>query len=285
MKISSNCPVCRSKNITKDSALLMPFIAKKVFGWEPLTIKKKYNFKTLKLGTSYSACNSVFCENCTLLFLDIRFDANEMKRLYKNYRDKNYTILREKYEPGYSDRNNMLSKKIHYMPSIEKFIIDNTENNFSNLLDWGGETGINTPFLNSPKIEKFIYDISGNKKDNKEIKYLKNINYKKFDLITCLHVFEHIPYPLKELKKLALNLKKNSCIYIEVPHESIINDGHLDKNILNVKKHWHEHVNFFSRESLENLIHQAGLKLLKIDKKNVTKGKFVLSIYQLVAMK
>ena len=285
MKIALNCPVCRSKKIAKESALLMPFIAKRVFGWDPLIIKKKHNFRTLKQGTSYSVCNSLFCENCSLLFLDIRFDTTEMKKLYKNYRDDDYIHLREKYEPDYSDRNNILSKQIHYMPYIEKFISDNTNNNFTNLLDWGGETGINTPFLSSQNIKKFIYDISGNKKNNNKITYLKNIKNKKFDLITCLHVFEHIPYPLKELSRLVTSLKKNSYIYIEVPHESLIDDNHLDKNILNLKKHWHEHINFFSKKSLTNLINQAGLKLIKINKKNVSKGKFILSIYQLVAKK
>ena len=82
-----------------------------------------------------------------MLFLDIRFDNFEMKQLYKDYRNDHYLKLRENYEPGYTERNNILSVQIHYMNLIEDFIRENTGDNFKTLLDWGGESGINTPFF------------------------------------------------------------------------------------------------------------------------------------------
>jgi len=285
VKIAKSCPVCLSKKISKKAAILMPFVANKVFDWEPVQINKEDNFKTLNNGTSYSVCNSIFCDNCSLLFLDIRFDNFEMKQLYKDYRNDHYIKLRENYEPGYTERNNILSVQIHYMNLIEDFIRENTGDNFKTLLDWGGESGINTPFLNKLSVNKFLYDISRNKTIHNRIVSLDNIKNKKFDLITCLHVFEHLPYPLQALKKLSLNLNDNGYIYIEVPKESIMNENKIDKNILNNKKHWHEHINFFSIKSLSTLVKNAGLSLINIDDKNVTKDEFHLSIYQLIAKK
>ena len=96
-----------------------------------------------------------------------------------------------------------------------------------------------------------------------------------------------IQYLLRDqiLKKLSLNLNDNGYIYIEVPKESIMNENKIDKNILNSKKHWHEHINFFSIKSLSTLVKNAGLSLINIDDKNVTKDEFHLSIYQLIAKK
>ena len=285
MNISRNCPICLSKSIEKKPAILMPFVAKKVFDWEPVTIKKEDKFKTLDIGKSYASCNSVFCKDCTLLFLDMRFDDDEMNNLYKDYRGSSYVNLREKYEPGYSKRNKILSRQIHYVNLIENFISLSCGNDFKTLLDWGGETGINTPYLNNSSVKKYIFDISRNQSNKYNVEYLDTLQNKKFDLITCIHVFEHIPYPLRALKELILNLNDNGFIYIEVPKESIMNEKSLDMNLLSSKKHWHEHVNFFSTKSLTKLVKNAGLDLVDIDAKNVTKDEFSLSIYQLIAKK
>jgi len=284
MNIAINCPVCLSDLLKKKPAILMPFIAKRIFDWEPVVINDEDNFKTLDSGKSYSVCNSVYCENCKLLFLDMRFNDEEMNNLYRDYRNDVYINLRELFEKGYAERNNILSKQIHYMNLIEEFISINCDSSFHNLLDWGGESGINTPFLKKMSVKKYIYDISKNKINN-DIVYLESIDNKKFDLITCIHVFEHVPYPLKALKELILNLNDNGHIYIEVPKESIIDDKLLDVKILNNKKHWHEHINFYSIKSLSELIKNAGLTLIDISSSDVTKDQFHLSIYQLIAKK
>lgn len=285
MNIAKNCPNCLSNSLEKSPAILMPFIAKTVFDWEPVLISPEDKFQTLESGKSYTNCNSVFCNNCYLLFLDIRFNNEEMNNLYKDYRGEKYINLREQFEPGYANRNKILETQIHYMDLIEGFISRNSNNDFKTLLDWGGGNGVNTPFLNKSSVKKYIYDIAEDQIPKEEVEYIADLKRKKFDLIVCLHVFEHLPFPLKSIQELLKNLKGNGYIYIEVPKESIIDDMLLNRNVLNNKKHWHEHVNFFSIKSLIELIKAAGLSLIDINSKNVTKDNFKLNIYQLIARK
>lgn len=283
MKISTNCPICSSIDLRKKGAVLMPFLADRIFEWKPFEVKKEYNFNTIAPGKAYSVCNSMLCQKCHLIFLDMRFDKHEMEKLYKNYRDINYVSLRNIYEPGYKKRNEMLEKELHYIAKIEKFILENTDNEIKNLLDWGGEQGTNTPFKSYNEIEKFVYDLSGKKSLNKEIKTISSIKNRKFDLIISMHVLEHTPYPLLELKKLKNNISNNGYIYIEVPKESIVSKyRNVEKRLMN-KHHWHEHINFYDVMSLKTLITKAGLKLIKLSSTNVSKGDFKLNIFQLIA--
>src|SRR5665647_1136619 len=100
-RIASSCVICGSCALKKSPAILMPFVAHRTFGWEPVEITDDWGLKTIRNGMAYSICNSIQCSNCGLLFLDIRFNESEMNSLYDGYREKQYTELREKYEPGY----------------------------------------------------------------------------------------------------------------------------------------------------------------------------------------
>ena len=163
MKIARLCPACNSEKLKKKSAVLMPFIADRVFGWEPMLINEELGFKTLDFGTSYSVCNSCFCENCSFLFSDIRFDEEEVINLYDDYRGDKYIQLREKYEPGYESHNKYLSNEIHYIREIESYILSHIDTP-KIMLDWGGDEGLNTPFKEKETVID-IYDVS-NKKVN-----------------------------------------------------------------------------------------------------------------------
>jgi hypothetical protein len=75
----------------------MPFVAHRVFGWEAVEITEDWGLKTINNGMAYSVCNSLLCDNCGHLFLDIRFNEGEMNSLYEGYRGQEYTELRERY--------------------------------------------------------------------------------------------------------------------------------------------------------------------------------------------
>jgi hypothetical protein len=64
----------------------MPFVAHRVFGWEPVEITEDWGLKTINNGMAYSVRNSLLCDNCGHLFLDIRFNESEMNSLYEGYR-------------------------------------------------------------------------------------------------------------------------------------------------------------------------------------------------------
>jgi hypothetical protein len=236
----------------------MPFVAHRTFGWEPVTIDNTWGLSTIKNGKAYSICKSLYCDDCGLLFLDIRFSENELSNLYEDYRGKEYNQLREKYEQGYTLRNINLNAGITYIKDIEDFLISHLIFPIS-ILDWGGDTGKNTPFKD--KTETFdIYEISNKKViDGAKRVSKKEVNSKKYKLIVCSNVLEHVPYPSDLLSDIIKSMDKESILYIEVPIESVTLNHQSDLHIL--MKHWHEHINFYSEKSLYSLVENVGLEV------------------------
>lgn len=50
--------------------------------------------------------NICFCKECTFAFYEYRFTPQEEALLYRNYRDDEYQLLREKYECWYTKKIN-----------------------------------------------------------------------------------------------------------------------------------------------------------------------------------
>ena len=270
MKIASACVCCNSVRLCSSSSILMPFIAQRIFSWRPTLISEKWKLNTVKSGKAYSVCNSLLCMDCNFLFVDMRFDDQELSRLYFNYRDENYTNLRNKYEPGYKLINKVINLPNNYIKKVEKFLSTFFTSQI-NILDFGGDDGKNTPFKDTKNIIH-IYDISKKPTVNNCIKVNKSNMLKKYNLVIFSNVIEHISYPqliINEIKKL---LNKNSILYIELPLEKIMKKmwgGQVTKieqlRCLKNKKHWHEHINFFSKKSLFKLFNCCGLKIIKMN--------------------
>ncbi len=126
------------------------------------------------------------------------------------------------------------------------------------ILDWGGGDGKNTPFRNQCSILD-IYDIS----NIAVISGARSVTHQvatasKYDLIVCSNVLEHVPYPSDLLRDIKQSMHAGSLLYIEVPYEELVRVHGSD--VLQYKKHWHEHINFFSPSSLKRLLNNCGLK-------------------------
>jgi len=249
----------------------MPFIAHRVFDWAPVVVDESWGLTSIKNGNAYSICKSLYCSDCGFLFLDIRFSESELSRLYDDYRGAQYTLIRESYEPGYKLKNDDLNKGMFdSIKNVETFLEPHL--NFPlTILDWGGATGKNTPFKNSNKAFD-IYDIgnkdviAGAKKVGKD-----EVFSKKYKLIVCRHVLEHIPYPSDLLFDILKVMNKDSILYIEIPLENVVLNNEKDLHL--EKKHWHEHINFFSEESLKRLVENVRLEVVDIKKlKKITAG-------------
>ncbi|MEI7489064.1 MAG: class I SAM-dependent methyltransferase [Chryseobacterium sp.] len=277
-RIASQCVCCDSTELQKSPAILMPFVAHRVFGWQPVEITTDWELNTIKNGMAYSICNSVFCNNCGHLFLDVRFNDNEMNVLYEGYRDEKYTKLREHYEAGYSKRNEELNVKISYISDIENFIYPHLDFPIS-VLDWGGDTGKNTPFTHHNKVLHIYYIsnkseiASGAKKVDKSTA-MNN----KYDLIVCSNVLEHIPYPEEVIFDIKNSMQPDSLLYIEVPLENLIRNNEKTDWIQN-KKHWHEHINFYNSDSLSALITKCGLYVVELKELQVTENDKTFFLY------
>jgi 2-polyprenyl-3-methyl-5-hydroxy-6-metoxy-1,4-benzoquinol methylase len=262
MKISTYCPCCFSFDIEKSDAILMPFMAKKIFDYDYVNIDQNWNLFNFDSGKGYLLCKSVKCDSCNFLFSDFRFDDDEMFELYKDYREESYLDLRESFEPGYKLRNEYFKTEFeHKLPFVEDFL-STYVNSESNVLDWGGDDGKSTPFKNQVK-NIFIYDITEKQLEGN----IKHIDSEKllesnFDLIVCSNVLEHVSFPVDFVKNIKNCMSSQTVLYIEVPFEKLMDST---QDVLSKKRHWHEHINFYSELSLKNMIENSGLEIIKFD--------------------
>lgn len=236
----------------------MPFIAWRVFGWEQEIISEAWGLRDFKNGKIIHGCNTNFCQNCEFIFCDIGFDENELSKLYKDYRQEKYNQERESFEKGYHARAKGLEKGYSYIKEIEK-LIDIYPNNI-NILDIGGGDGKNTPFRKSNNCKIQIIDPGATETSYKNVEFIKKNNLNSnYDLICCLNVLEHVPYPIKFLNQF-LKKVKSPKIYIEVPFDNF----RLEKEnkYWEKKRHWHEHINSFSKKSLIKLTERMKIECL-----------------------
>jgi len=264
-RIATRCVCCGSPRLDGSPAILMPFVAHRALGWEPVEITEEWGLKTIRKGMAYTVCRSLECRDCGHLFLDIRFDDDEMARLYGGYREAAYTELRERYEPGYQARNDELNAGAGYLHEVEAFLSGHLTMP-TGILDWGGDTGKNTPFK-SRASHLHIYDIS----EKEEILEgaLKmgrtEASRHEYGLVVCSNVLEHVPYPRDVVLEMKAMMKAGTVLYIEVPQEGIVHASREGESLCARKKHWHEHVNFFTESSLRALVDGCGLEILDLE--------------------
>jgi SAM-dependent methyltransferase len=257
-RIADECVCCGSRKLQAAPAILMPFVAHRAFGWAPVLIDDSWGLHTIQNGMAYTVCRSLQCGSCGLLFSDIRFSTDELERLYSNYRGIDYTVLRETYEPGYAQRNEAFGHQIEYGDILENFLGPLLPSVPLSILDWGGDSGKNTPFRHRAKVHD-IYDISNCPVIPGAYAVSRaEAMSKHYDLVVCSNVLEHVPYPSDLLLDIKHVMRPESLLYIEVPFEDVIRQRGYEA--VTHKKHWHEHVNFFSPDSLRTLLSNSGLK-------------------------
>lgn len=202
-------------------------------------------FVVYRTRMARSYCKTLLCLDCGLTFCDIRFDNDEMHRLYVGYRDESYIRERERYEPGYRERQAGFSDGLPYIAEIEDFLRPHLGENIR-ILDWGGGTGINTPFKKYPSD---VYDISGAPvKYGRKVAHVGKFDY---DLIVFANVIEHTPYPAKLLTRIIRKMRRDTVLYIEVSLDDAAG-----------KTKWHEHINVFTEGALHRLVERCGLEVL-----------------------
>lgn len=264
MIIADRCVCCEGAALRRSPAVLMPFVASRVFGWEPVEITADWGMQTLRTGMAYPLCNSLQCRACGMLFLDMRFDAAEMDRLYSGYRGADYTALRERFEPGYAARNALLMERAAYLPKVEAILAPHLPD-APRVLDWGGDTGLNTPFRDRAG-GIFVYDISGlAMAEGVTAVDRQGLAETSFDLVVCSNVLEHVPAPAALLDEIGAVMRDETLLYLEVPLEAHVAENPGVEDLAAGKKHWHEHVNFFTEPALRALIARCGLAIVHFE--------------------
>lgn len=262
--LADTCICCNGNDLTRSPAILMPFVAKRVFWHDPLEITPAWGLRDLKQGIAYTICNSLQCQDCGALFLDYRFSEAQMTRLYTGYRDADYNSEREAFEPGYMTTAALDFNHRHaYITDVERWLAPHLPAH-PRILDWGGAEGTNTPFLEQAHIS--ILDISGVATVPGAMAVsTEQAASQEYDIVICSQVLEHVPFPLLFLKKILSTIPSAPLLYLEIPHEPLIREHPGQLDLAHRKKHWHEHINFFTETSLRRLSEQAGLEVIALN--------------------
>lgn len=258
-QIARCCVACKEPDLERQPAVLMPFVALRALGWEACVITPDWQLRSVPLGSALPLCMSLHCPRCGLLFLDLRFDDSELKRLYEDYRGPRYTAQREGFEPGYALRNAGFAAGHPHQGKVEALLSPWTVPQ-PRILDWGGDTGLNTPLRSRAAIHH-VLDISG-KPLVKGAQHVEHAMCQAYDLVVLSNVLEHVPDPLGMLERVAAALAPGGRLYIEVPFEAVMMVCEADAASWRSKRHWHEHVNFFSPAALQEVTRRAGLQVL-----------------------
>ncbi len=258
MKIATRCVCCDGARLARSAAVLAPFVAWRVFGWEPAEIGPDWGLRDIRQGTAYNVCATLECADCGLLFLDMRFDEAELASLYAGYRGADYTTAREHFEPGYAARNRLYEAGSAYVPQVEQFLAPHLPAR-PRVLDYGGDTGLNTPFRGGATLHH-IYEISGLPVVDGATAVTRAAALAgTYDLVVSMQVLEHVASPLGLLRDMAECMTRDTLIYLEVPREELIQNATPGVPNASRKRHWHEHINFFTEPSLDALLAGAGL--------------------------
>ncbi|HHV49601.1 MAG TPA: class I SAM-dependent methyltransferase [Rhodocyclaceae bacterium] len=261
-QIACCCICCGNQSLAKSPAVLMPFVAYRVFGHEPCDILPEWGLRDLRPGTAYTLCNSLQCRECGLLFLDYRFTDTQMAALYAGYRDARYTRERDRFEPGYAATAALgFEKRSAYIADVERWLAPHLPERPA-VLDWGGGNGLNSPFLGRADI-LHVLDISAVAcVEGAESARPEKFGRQHYDLLACSEVLEHVPYPLELLNAMLPAAGKETLLYLEVPHEALMREFPDNRELVSRKRHWHEHINFFNLDALVCLLERVGLRYI-----------------------
>lgn len=258
IQLADTCICCGASDLASSPAVLMPFVASRALGQEPLEISASWGMRDLKPGMAYTLCHSLQCRACECLFLNYRFTPEQMASLYAGYRGPAYTHQRDTFEPGYAaSAARTFSARQPYIANVEAWLAPFLTGR-PRILDWGGGDGSNTPFLGQGHV--CIHDISGaalvhgaERADTHE-----PANY---DLLVCMQVLEHVTEPLAVLHEMLPLMSPRTLMYVEVPHEALMRQHPPGTDLTPHKRHWHEHINFFTETALRQLTARAGLQV------------------------
>lgn len=189
----------------------------------------------------------VFCENCGLLYRNTRFSNDELSLMYsKEVDDVDYTRYENRSKHLEKYLTSKLNKKIEHM----------------NILDVGGGKGeITHYFSEKNKCTILEFDIP-NYSINENLRLtsdIKSINQP--DIIFFNHIVEHLNEPYSFIHNILNNIHNECLVYIEVPFE-------ISHYILLKTVGHYEHINYFSKQSLENLIKLLGGDIICVETMN-----------------
>jgi hypothetical protein len=253
--VTRNCPIC-------DSPPVIVEISASIRADE-LTFE---DVKKLWIGFRKNSCFFDYyrCQECKLLFNKFYFSSDQLEILYGNMPDNSNKVDHQILSKTQSGYLNFLLKKVNFARN-------------SKYLELGPDVGLLTYHVSRTNLfdtmtlvepNKAVHDtlnnsiVSGVEKNIcLDFDGLSESN--KFDLISGVHVFDHLIDPVDYIKKVTGFMEQGSYV-LSVTHD----EGSLLRRALNRK--WPpfclQHPQLYNAKTIEVLFNQAGLKKISIDK-------------------
>ena len=276
------CPCCRQRMQATCPALAAPFVMERVRR-EPA-----------------APCTLMTCPACGFRGFDQRFDEEELGRLYRDYRGEAYFQARHRWEPWYTRKANqalgddpeeLRSRKGNALGLVTPCLGGAVP---ARILDFGGDRGQFIP--DEWTGDRFVYEVSG-QAPLPGIQALTSFAGQEasFDLVMLCMVMEHLSEPAAQLEVLHGLVAPGGLLYVEVPlerpglrwagawpwgfrglrwlagHPWLLRLMDLHSTYFRVRKGFippggflkaHEHINFFTRTSLEALLGRMGFQVM-----------------------
>lgn len=285
--MSDLCPICGSPGTIQAYGRIAPFIL-------------QLRGNPADAPSETTLCR---CERCDLVYFSHRFDEKTFAAMYSGYRNERYMSIRRRWEPWYSRAVNnasepgsaVVDERVEYVTRIVDSYIP--IESLRNIVDYGGDEGQFFPAGYSGP--KYVVEVSGkNLVDGVQAAPSLEEVPDKPQLVVAAHILEHLADPAALVNDVRAAVADDGMLYAEVPLDrpkvhpwharppyrrflkSVAthraswiaadfaagvarNLGHAVPRLGAVKQS--EHINYFSKESLQALLANAGFRVVSLE--------------------
>ena len=158
------------------------------------------------------------------------------------------------------------------------YVVETMDRQTGNVLDIGCNDGTQLDYFKSRSINTFGIDPAENIHPVSSAKHdvicdffgpqiVGKIHY-NFDAITAQNVFAHSPDPLDFLKTVKKLMSEHTLVFIQTSQADMVLNNEFDTI-------YHEHVNFFNINSMNELAKRAGLNLIDVVKTPIHGNSYI----------
>lgn len=201
------------------------------------------------------------CCSCGLYRAERNYSLADFQKIYdEGYRDP--TFRGKTIQEAYAKIIALPPEKSENFERFKWFIRNISKKTGCNVLDIGSGLGVWPDVLNTGgynvwcvETNKDSIDFIHNELKIKSVRELPT--YAKFDIITCLHILEHMEKPKEFINSLKPMLKNDGQFFIEVP--DAVEFEYLEQGNNEFSS---DHVWFFNLSTLSRLLDQCGLEII-----------------------